>query len=202
MGPICQIMNINRGDRFDYLVSMDSNDFMMKAKAEELAAKDDFFKPFVDKTYRGNMSSTLIRTVKGKTIMVQHDATSPRGPHTMIHAITGTKALAQEYPLPGRISKDLNGWVAKDEHDAIVKEYTPTIVTHARADEKERHGGGDILECWRLIDCLQRLPLDQTFMTLPRGVPSPLSEKFARTARIPSTSPISRQELGKRTSPI
>lgn len=163
MGPVCQIMNINRGDRLDYLVSMDSNDFMMKAKAQELAAKDDFFKPFAEKEYRGNMSSTLIRTVKGKTIMVQHDATSPRGPHTMIHAITGTKALAQEYPLPGRISKDLNGWVSKNEYDAIVKEYTPTIVTRmSELMKKSGHGGGDILECWRLIDCLRNgLPLDQ-----------------------------------------
>ena len=93
LGPVCQIMNINRGDRFDYLVSMESNDFMMRAKAQELAAKDDFFKPFAEKNYRGNMSTTIIRTVKGRTIMVQHDATSPRGPHTMIHGITGTKGI-------------------------------------------------------------------------------------------------------------
>ena len=164
LGPVAQIMNINRGDRFDYLVSMDSNDFMMKAKAEELAAKDDFFKPFVEKTYRGNMSSTLIRTVRGKTIMVQHDATSPRGPHTMIHAITGTKGLAQEYPLPPRISKDLTGWLPQEEYDAVVKEYTPTIVPRTKEmTEKWRgHGGGDILECWRLVDCLRNgFPLDQ-----------------------------------------
>jgi hypothetical protein len=163
LGPVCQIMNINRGDRLDYLVSMDSNDFMMRAKAQELAAKDDFFKPFAEKNYRGNMSSTLIRTVKGRTIMVQHDATSPRGPHTMIHSITGTKGLAQEYPLPGRISKDLNGWVSKDEYDAIVEEYTPTIVTRmSKLMKNSGHGGGDILECWRYIDCLRNgLPLDQ-----------------------------------------
>ena len=163
MGPVCQIMNINRGDRFDYLVTVDSSDFMMNARAAELAAKDDFFRPFVGKNYRGNMSTTVIRTVKGKTIMVQHDATSPRGPHTMIHAITGTKALAQEYPLPGRISKDLNGWVSKEEYDAIVKEYTPTIVTRmSELMKTSGHGGGDILECWRYIDCLRNgLPLDQ-----------------------------------------
>jgi hypothetical protein len=142
---------------------MDSNDFMMKAHAEELAAKDDFFKPFAEKTYRGNMSSTLIRTVKGKTIMVQHDATSPRGPHTMIHAITGTKALAQEYPLPPRISKDLAGWLPQEEYDAVVKEYTPPLVTRSKemTAKWRSHGGGDILESWRLIDCLRNgFPLD------------------------------------------
>ena len=98
LGPVCQIMNINRGDRFDYLVSMESDDFMIRAKARELAATDDFFKPFAEKTYRGNMSTTIIRTVKGRTIMLQHDATSPQGPHSVIHGITGTKGMALEYP--------------------------------------------------------------------------------------------------------
>ena len=84
------------------------------------------------------MSSTLIRTVKGKTIMVQHDATSPRGPHTMIHAITGTKALAQEYPLPPRISTSLDGWAPQEEYDAIVKEYTRRDHhPHARANGRK-----------------------------------------------------------------
>lgn len=164
LGPVAQIMNINRGDRFDYLVSMESNDFMMQATAKELAAKDDFFKPFAEKTYRGNMSTTIIRTVKGRTITVQHDATSPRGPHTMIHAITGTKALAQEYPYPPKISTSLNGFVLQAEYDAIVKEYTPTIITRMKELTKVvgGHGGGDLLECWRLIDCLRNgYPLDQ-----------------------------------------
>jgi hypothetical protein len=165
MGPICQVMNINRGDRFDYLVSMESNDFMMGPTARALAAKDDFFKPFADKQYRGNINTSIIRTAKGRTIMVQHDATSPRGPHTVIHGITGTKGMALEYPLPPRISKDLRGWVPQEEYDAIAKEYTPAIVH--RMSELSRHvgsghGGGDLLEDWRLIDCLRNgLPLDQ-----------------------------------------
>jgi hypothetical protein len=164
MGPIAQMMNINRGDRFDYLVSVESNDFMMQARARELAEKDEFFRQFADKTYRGNMSSTLIRTLKGKTILVQHDATSPRGPHTMIHAITGTKALAQEYPLPARISTDMNGWVSQEEFDRLAREYTPMIIDRMSEMTKKfgGHGGGDILECWRLIDCLRNgFPLDQ-----------------------------------------
>lgn len=164
LGSVCQIMNINRGDRFDYLVSMESNDFMMGAKAKELAAKDDFFKPFADKNYRGNINTSIIRTVKGRTIMVQHDATSPRGPHTVIHGITGTKGMALEYPLPARISKDLTGWVPQEEFDAIAKEYTPAIITRIGELTKQvgGHGGGDLLEDWRLIDCLRNgFPFDQ-----------------------------------------
>jgi len=43
MGPIAQMMNINRGDRFDFVVSVESKDFMMKEKAKELARDDPFF---------------------------------------------------------------------------------------------------------------------------------------------------------------
>jgi hypothetical protein len=164
LGSVAQIMDINRGDRFDYLVSMESNDFMMQAKALELAAKDDFFREFADKKYRGNMNTTMIRTVKGRTIMVQHDATSPRGPHTTIHHITGSKAIAQEYPLPARISKDLKGWMPQAEFDALAKENTPAIITRVSELTKQvgGHGGGDLLEDWRLVDCLLNgLPLDQ-----------------------------------------
>jgi len=165
LGPVCQIMNINRGDRFDYMVSMESNDFMMGATAKALAAKDSFFRPFADKSYRGNINTSIIRTVKGRTIMVQHDATSPRGPHTVIHGITGTRGMALEYPLPPRISKDLNGWVPQEEYDALAKEFTPTIITRMRELSRQvgsGHGGGDLLEDWHLIDCLRNgLPLDQ-----------------------------------------
>ena len=44
LGPVCQIMNINRGDQLDFLVSVESKDFMMAKKARELAQSDAFFK--------------------------------------------------------------------------------------------------------------------------------------------------------------
>jgi len=56
LGPIAQVLNINRGDKMDHLVSMSSNDFTMGAHAKELAAKDDFYKPFTAYNYRGNMN--------------------------------------------------------------------------------------------------------------------------------------------------
>ena len=102
LGPIAQCMNINRGDQMDYLVSMQSTDFMMKDKAKELAASDTFFNEFTALNYRGNMNSTLIKTHKGKTIMVQHDVTSPR-PYSRIHLVSGTKGFAQKWPRPERL---------------------------------------------------------------------------------------------------
>ena len=86
-------MNINRGDRLDFLVSVESKDFMMAKKARELAQSDAFYSEFAGKEYRGNMNTTLIRTVQGRTIMLQHDATSP-SPHNLIHGIYGTEGAA------------------------------------------------------------------------------------------------------------
>ena len=165
VGAVCQLMNINRGDKLNFLVCVDSEDFMMQETAKNLASTDKFFKPFAEMNYRGNMSTTTIRTTKGKTIMLQHDGTSPRGPHTVIHAITGTKALAQEYPLPPRISVGLDDWLKPEEYQKLVAQYTPEI--SKRVGELARqtgagHGGTDLFEDWHLIDCLHNgLPLDQ-----------------------------------------
>ena len=162
LGPVTQIMDINRGDRLDFLVSVDSNDFMMNNRAKELAEKDDFFRPFTGKDYRGNMSVTTIRTKKGRTIMVQHDATSP-SPHSLIHGISGTKGTALYDPQPPRFAVGNHEWVSQKEFDEIKEKYTPQIFAKMGALAKESgHGGSDLLLSWRLIDCLHNgLPLDQ-----------------------------------------
>lgn len=163
LGPVSQIMDINSGDRFDYLVSIESNDFQMKKKAAELAASDPFFLPFAEKTYRGNVNTTTIRTVNGKTILVQHDATSPR-PSTHIHGIYGTKASCLEYPLPPKISKGNEGWLSEEEYHAVRERYMPNVYRKVGELAKDSgHGGGDLIMLWRLIDCLRNgFPLDQS----------------------------------------
>lgn len=163
LGPVCQVMNINRGDKMDYLVSVSSNDFMMGDMAKTLAAKDYFYKQFVDKPYRGNMNTTTIRTNKGHTIMIQHDVTSPR-PYSRIHLVSGTKGTALKYPEPGRISLSHEGWLSEQEFKSLEEKYTPAIVKQVGAMAKQvgGHGGMDFLMDWRTIDCLRNgLPLDQ-----------------------------------------
>lgn len=162
LGPVCQALNINRGDRMDYLTSMSSNDFQMAAKAEMLAKEDPFYNEFVTKEYRGNMTTTVVRTEKGKTIMIQHDVTSTR-PYSRIHLISGTKGVAQKYPEPGRIS-NAHEWFDEAKMKEIEEQYTPEIVKRIGELAKQigGHGGMDFMMDWRLIDCLRNgLPLDQ-----------------------------------------
>jgi predicted dehydrogenase len=162
LGPIAQIMNINRGDRFDYLVSVQSNDFQMGKMANELAAKDPFFAPFAGKDYRGNMNTTTVRTEKGRTIMVQHDVTSPR-PYSRIHTVVGTKGCAQKYPLPPRIATGHEKWLSEAEVKKLEEKYTFDLVKQIGATARKvgGHGGMDFLMDWRWASLLRNgLPLD------------------------------------------
>jgi predicted dehydrogenase len=162
LGPICQVLDINRGDRMDYLVSVSTDDFQMGKRAEELAEKDPTYAPFAGKKFRGNMNTTTIRTVKGRTIMLQHDVTSQR-PYSRLHTVVGTKATAQKYPLPARISKG-HEWVSAEEFKKLEETYTFELVKTVgdRARRVGGHGGMDFLMDWRLIDLLRNgRPLDQ-----------------------------------------
>ncbi len=181
LGPICQIMNINRGDQMDYLTSLSSADFHMADLARELAAKDDFYDPYVGRNYRGNMNTTTIKTMKGRSIVIQHDVTSPR-PYSRIHLVSGTKAFARKYPS----EKIANGhdWLTEEEMKAVAEKYTPPIVQKVGEMAKKvgGHGGMDFIMDWRLIDCLRNgLPLDQdVYDAALWSVVTPLSEKSVK----------------------
>jgi predicted dehydrogenase len=162
LGPIAQMMDINRGDKFEFLVSVESRDFMMGAKAKELAATDSFYDEFKDLDYRGNMNTTIIKTTQGSTIVLQHDATSP-SPHNLIHGIYGTKGSALYDPPPPRISTGNHQWASVEEFEKIKEKYTPEIYHKlSELSKNSGHGGSDLKIDWHLIDCLHNgLPLDQ-----------------------------------------
>lgn len=167
--PVAQMMDLNYGDQMDYLVSVSSNDFTMGAMMEELAADDDYYKPYVGQDFRGNMNVTVIRTKKGRTIMLQHDISSPR-PGSRFQLISGTKGIYRHYPTPARIASGHDGWYSEEEYDSLVKEYTPTmtkrfneLVVQAADEERNELRSYARVEAidWRLIDCLRNgLPLE------------------------------------------
>lgn len=161
MGSIAQSMEINYGDQMKYMVSVSSDDFMMQKRTRELAETDSFFEDYVDNEFRGNMNTSIIKTFKGRTIMLQHDVTSPR-PYSRIHLLSGTEGIARKYPEP-KIANSHDGWLDQEEFDAVIEKYTPEIIK--RAGEMARkmggHGGMDSLMTWRMIDCLRNgIPMD------------------------------------------
>lgn len=162
LGPICQVLDINRGDQMDYLVSMSTNDFSLGDRAKELAAQDSFYKPYAGRSFNGNMNNSTIRTKKGKTILVQFDVSSPR-PYSRIQLVSGTKGVSLKYPEPGRFSTG-HEWISESEYKTLEATYMPPIVKKMGEVAKKvgGHGGMDFLMDWRTIDCLRNgLPLDQ-----------------------------------------
>jgi len=161
-GPVCHIMNIHRGDRMEYITSMSSKQFGMTAYAREKFGEDS---DYAIREYRkGDMNTSLIKTVNGKTIMLQHDVTSPR-PYSRLHAISGTKGFAQKYPRKGiALEPDAHHFLSDMELDSLLKLYTHPIVKDIEQKAKEvgGHGGMDFIMDYRLIYCLKNaLPLDQ-----------------------------------------
>lgn len=161
LGTICQIMDINYGDKMEYMVSMSSDDFTMGKKMKELAAKDPYYEPYIGLKFRGNMNTSVIRTHNGRTIMMQHDISSPR-PGVRFNMISGTKGIAQETPLPAKIATG-EEWLSDEEYKALEKKYQPEISKRVGDLTKELggHGGIDSMLVWRIVDCLRNgIPLD------------------------------------------
>jgi hypothetical protein len=160
LGPICQTLNINRGDRMEYLTSMSTFDFSMAPKEKELSS-DPFYAEWKDSKFRGNMNTTLVHTALGKTMMIQHDVSSEQ-PYSRIHLVKGNKGMAVKYP-ESRIALG-ESWAGEEEMKALWEKYTPEIVKRVGEMAKKvgGHGGMDFIMDWRTIDCLRNgLPLDQ-----------------------------------------
>jgi predicted dehydrogenase len=176
LGPVAQCMNINRGDRFDWMVSMSS-----KTRGLELFGKAHF--PDGDprraeKFRNGDVNSSLIRTASGCTIYVGHNCDSGR-PYSRINLVQGTKAIASGYP--DRIY--IEGVSPEDQWEDMSK-YFPEWDHPLWKREEERskgagHGGMDFLEDLRLVECLNKgEPLDQdVYDGTAWSVIGPLSER-------------------------
>ncbi len=162
IGPIAHAMNIHRGDKMNFLVSVSTNQFGMTEYAKKLYGENS---AQAKVEYRhGDMGTTIIKTELGKTIMLQHDVTSPR-PYSRLHSLTGTKGFAQKYPVTGlAFEPTSHSFLSPEKRDSMLKVYEHPIVKEIGEMAKKvgGHGGMDFIMDYRLIYCLNHgLPLDQ-----------------------------------------
>ncbi|CEN48178.1 Gfo/Idh/MocA family protein [Capnocytophaga canis] len=161
IAPICQAMNILRGDNLTRLVSMSSLAIGMQRYAENTFGKDS---PQAQVQYTGDMNLTLIKTALGKTILLQHDATSPR-PYSRIFLLSGTDGFVQKYPTPQiYFDKRATPQLSTHEMELYMQENEHPFVKQTAylrellPDQKPM----DIIMDYRLVYCLKNgLPLDQ-----------------------------------------
>lgn len=189
LGPIAQYMNINRGDRFDFMTSMSS-----LALGRDAYAKENFppEHPRNQATYiAGDMNTTLIQTALGRSIMVQWDTTTPR-PYTRLNLIQGTRGMFGGYPnriaIEGRGDthewQDLEAYRAEFEHPLWTR-------VGEEAVRAGGHGGMDFVMLWRIVYCLRNgLPLDQdVYDAAAWSAIAPLSERSVANRSLPVDIP-------------
>lgn len=152
LGPIANCLDINRGDRFDYLVSMSGPSRGLYDWAREHFPADA---PERRERYaQGDVNTSLIRTANGKTVMVQHCTNLPR-PYSRINLVQGTKGMFQGYPnrvyIEGRGTA--HQWIDWTELRA---EFEHPLWKELEAKAAGAgHGGMDYIEDYRLIACLR-----------------------------------------------
>lgn len=164
LGPIAQIMGINRGDQMAYLSSVSTNQYGLHLWAKNNLTDDERI-TLSERYQLGDMNTTIISTVNGKTLMIQHDTTSPR-PYSRIHLVQGTGGMAVKYPNE-KISLQANGhgFLNEASQTELLKKYEHPMSSYIgeKARQVGGHGGMDFIMIWRLIYCLQKgFPLDQS----------------------------------------
>jgi len=160
LGPVAQCLNVNRGDAFDFLVSMSSPTHGLHEYAVEKFGPDS---PQAKEKYvLGDVNTCLIKTKLGKTIILIHDTNLPR-PYTRINLVQGTRGLAHKWPdriyVEGKAAKP-HQW---DDFEIFAAEFEhPLWKAIASKGEGRGHGGMDYIEDYRLIQSLRKgEPLDQ-----------------------------------------
>jgi predicted dehydrogenase len=154
LGPVAQCLNINRGDAFDFLVSMSSPTRGLHDYAVEKFGSDS---PQAKERYvLGDVNTSLLRTKLGKTIILIHDTNLPR-PYTRINLVQGTKGIAHKWPdriyIEGRAAKP-HQW---DDFEKFADDFEhPLWKAIASRGEGRGHGGMDYIEDYRLIRSLRK----------------------------------------------
>ncbi|MDZ7372156.1 MAG: alpha-N-acetylgalactosaminidase, partial [candidate division KSB1 bacterium] len=151
LGPVAQCMNINRGDQFDYLVSVSCLSRGLNLYAAKKFGPDS---EWAKKSYAlGDVNTSIIKTKLGRTIIVIHDTSTPR-PYSRINMVQGTKGIVQKWPNRIYI-EDISPLDEWEDLEKYYPQYEHPLWS-AKAEEARGagHGGMDYIEDYRLIQCL------------------------------------------------
>ncbi len=229
LGPVAQYMGLARGeDSFDRIVSFSSPALGRTAYAKKYFPPDHKWNKL--KFVCGDISTSIIKTKQGRTILVQWDETSPR-PYDRKNLIQGTAGTLADYPLrvagekisPGASSgtPDKNqpggGEINEEgsyhvwyegkaaEADLYARYDHPLYKRLGEAARKNGgHGGMDYIMLYRVIECLHNgEPMDQNvYEGAFWSAVAPLSEKSVNEGGAPQIFPDFTRGDWKKTPPL
>lgn len=190
LGPVAQYMNIDRGDRFDFCVSMSNRQVCLDEYAQTVEPDHQFYQ----KTgfAHGDMNNTLIKTAKGRTILLQHDVVTSR-PYSRINMLAGTKAFHKGYPSQMSVDGQGHGFLKEEAYKEYRERFAHPLwkKLEGEAEKNGGHGGMDFVMLWRMIDCLNRgVELDMdVYDAASWSVVTPLSELSVQLGSVPVRFP-------------
>ncbi len=172
LGPVAQVMDIHRGDRFTTLVAMDTKSVHGREYVEKKTGKP------CPEFRNGDHTTTLMRTANGKVVEIQHNVMNPQ-PYNRLFQLTGTRGFANKYPIEGFVLEsahledaegapdledlDSHSFMSEENMKKLRATYRhPIIKKYGEMAEKVGgHGGMDFFMDVRMVYCLQNgLPLD------------------------------------------
>ena len=153
LGPVAQCLDINRGNYFDYLVSIGTKTRGLHKYAVETFGENSA--EALEKFMLSDIVTTILHTVNGETVILKHDTNSPR-PYSRDILVQGTKGIVRKYPDPKIHIEGKSEPHTWEEVDLYLKEYNHPLWVQTEEETKDAagHGGMDYLEDYRLINAL------------------------------------------------
>lgn len=181
IGPIAHWTNINRGDRFTYLVSMSSNSRGLSLYSQK---KFGIKRQFA----QGDINTTLLKTQSGITVTLYYDNESPR-PYDLAFRVQGTQGIysktLDKIHIEGKSPQE-HVWEPADKY---IDQYEHAM--WKALGEKAKiypHGGGDYLVIAEFVKAVR----DKTQF--------PIDVYDAATWSV--ITPLSMQSVGKGSAPV
>lgn len=190
LGPVAWYLDIHKGDRFDYLVSMSTPERGLSDWREAHVPRDS--SKWHETYVAGDINSSLVKTVRGRTILLQHNVTLPT-PYSRLNAVRGTRGAFEDFPARLYLEGQEGGHRWRELDDVLTARYTHPLWTRVGEVARERggHGGMDYVMAWRLIETMREgLPPDfDVYDAAAWSAPWPLSEASLALSSAPVRFP-------------
>lgn len=189
LGPVAQMININRGNQFLYLTSMATK---ARSLHKHVVDKGGPNHPNAKVDFKlGDVVQTMIKCANGETILVTHDTNSPR-PYSLGFRVQGTQGLWMDdndsIYLEGTSPK-AHAWEPFQKYQ---EQYDHPLWKARAADaENAGHGGIDYFVFRAFVESVKNKvapPMD-VYDAAAWSAISPLSEESIRKGSAPIPIP-------------
>jgi predicted dehydrogenase len=190
LGPVAWYLDIHKGDRFDYLVSMSTPERGLSDWREAHVSRDSA--KWSEQYVAGDINSSLIRTVRGRNILLQHNVTLPT-PYTRLNSVRGTRGAFEDFPVRFYIDGEGRPHAWRTLDDETRARYTHPLWKRIGDIARERggHGGMDYIMAYRLIETMREglVPDFDVYDAAAWSAPWPLSEASLALSSAPVRFP-------------